>query len=308
MRTLLEAVRNRFLIGYIFAYAAALWYMGRQPGFEAGEIIATLVIAGVLLSSLALLFTRKAETLPIAVRAPGRELAAVLVYMVPLAVFLVWGMDALRSSVTSEPGQSLTIAAAKLLAFVVLPAALLMRGWGYRMGELTPVGLGWKQMRPALWMSGATLLMQAVLGRGLHDLRQAQLPAWLAAAAAPLCLLWLALEVGLVEEFFFRALLQTRLARLTGSELSGVIAASAVFGLVHVPGLYLRTAATGEGLASSPSLLGALAYSILFTSVAGFFLGTLWARTRNTAVVVLVHAAADLIPNLLPFLKTWQLY
>jgi membrane protease YdiL (CAAX protease family) len=121
-------------------------------------------------------------------------------------------------------------------------------------------------------------------------------------------LLWLALEVGLVEEFFFRALLQTRLARLTGSELSGVIAASVLFGLVHVPGLYLRTAATQEALAASPSLASALAYSILITSVAGFFLGILWARTRNLAVVVVVHAAGDLIPNLLPFLRAWHLY
>lgn len=307
MRTLLKAARNKFLIVYILAYAASLFYMSRQPGFEPEEAIATLLIAGVLLSSLALLFTRKTEALPLAVKSPGRELTALLLYMVPLAGFLVWGMDALRQGVSSEPAQSLVIAAAKLTAFVVLPAVLLMRGWGYRATELAPVRFGWKPLRPGLWMSAAGLLMQAALGRGLHDLTQAQVPGWLAAIAAPFCLLWLALEVGLVEEFFFRALLQTRVSRLTGSELSGVVAASVLFGLIHVPGLYLRTAVTGEGLAASPSLAGALAYSILVTSVAGFFLGILWARTRNLGVVVIVHAAVDLIPNLLPFLRALHL-
>ena len=43
----------------------------------------------------------------------------------------------------------------------------------------------------------------------------------------------------------------------------------------------------------------AIGYSIVITSVAGFFLGVLWARTRNFLVLVLVHAAADLLPNTL---------
>jgi membrane protease YdiL (CAAX protease family) len=51
----------------------------------------------------------------------------------------------------------------------------------------------------------------------------------------------------------------------------------------------------------------AVGYSIVVTSVAGFFLGVLWARTRNFAVVVVVHAAADLLPNVLPTLRSLQL-
>jgi membrane protease YdiL (CAAX protease family) len=63
---------------------------------------------------------------------------------------------------------------------------------------------------------------------------------------------------------------------------------------------------TQEGL-QHPSLLMAVGYSIVVTSVAGFFLGALWARTRNFAVVVVVHAAADLLPNVLPTLRSLQL-
>jgi len=218
------------------------------------------------------------------------------------------GAGALRSAVPEEPAQSVVIAVVKLTLFVAIPAALLTRGWGYRVGELSPVGMRWKALKPALWMSLAVLVMQTVLGRGLRDLGHAQVPAWLAAIAAPLAFAWLLLEVGLVEEFFFRVLLQTRLARVCGSELGGILAAATLFGLVHAPGFYLRTSATLEALGPSPSLATAVAYSLVVTSVAGIFLGVLWARTRNLAVLVIVHAAADLIPNLLPFLKAWSLH
>ena len=308
MRTLLKAVGNRFLIAYVLTYAVALWHLSRQPGFELGEALAVLVIVGILLSSLAWLFTRKAEPLPLTVKSPGKELVVLFLWMAPICAYLVWGAGVLRSAVPEEPAQSLVILVVKLALFVALPAALLLRGWGYRVGELASVGMRWQQLKPALWMSLAVLVMQGVVGRGLRDLGQAQVPGWLAAVAAPLAFSWLLLEVGLVEEFFFRVLLQTRLARLCGSELGGILAASTLFGLLHAPGFYLRTSSTLEALGPSPSLATALAYSLVVTSVAGIFLGVLWARTRNLAVVVIVHAAADLIPNLLPFLKAWHLH
>ena len=51
----------------------------------------------------------------------------------------------------------------------------------------------------------------------------------------------------------------------------------------------------------------AVGYSVVVTSVAGFFLGLLWARTKNLAVLVFVHAAGDLLPNILPTLQAWGL-
>ena len=90
------------------------------------------------------------------------------------------------------------------------------------------------------------------------------------------------------------------------SEIGGIVIASVLFGLLHAPGLYLRTAGTQEALGANPSLLSAVGYSFVITSVAGFFLGTLWARTRNFAVVVLVHVATDLLPNLVPIVKAWR--
>jgi len=51
----------------------------------------------------------------------------------------------------------------------------------------------------------------------------------------------------------------------------------------------------------------AVGYSIVMTSLAGLFVGVLWLRTRNFAVVVLVHAAGDLLPNLVPWIRTFHL-
>jgi hypothetical protein len=99
----------------------------------------------------------------------------------------------------------------------------------------------------------------------------------------PLVFLWLVLEVSVVEEFFFRVLLQSRLSAALRSELGGIVLMSLIFGLVHAPGLYLRTSVTQEGLSAHPSFPMAVGYSIVITSVAGFFLGVLWARTRNFA-------------------------
>ncbi len=87
------------------------------------------------------------------------------------------------------------------------------------------------------------------------------------------------------------------------SKTGGIVLASLFFGLVHAPGLYLRTSRTGEALGSSPSLLLAVGYAIVAISPTGFFLGTLWSRTRNLAIVVIIHGMGDLPSNVVEFVR-----
>jgi membrane protease YdiL (CAAX protease family) len=47
--------------------------------------------------------------------------------------------------------------------------------------------------------------------------------------------------------------------------------------------------------------------TVVVMSVAGLFLGTLWARTRNLPLVVVVHAATDLVPQLVDVSRTLRL-
>jgi uncharacterized protein len=113
------------------------------------------------------------------------------------------------------------------------------------------------------------------------------------------------LEVGLVEEFFFRALVQSRLAAAFKSEVSGTVLMSLIFGLAHAPGFIFRHAGELEGRGPHPSALDAVAYSIVVLAVSGITFGVIWARTRNLFALMLVHAAGDLLPNFGSFIRTW---
>jgi uncharacterized protein len=302
-----SSIRPRTYVGAYFAlWAAVLILLRTFAGFEASEALAALVILGVIFPALAVLATRRVSALPHVVRQPGIETVVLVVYLVVIAWVLVSGFG-LVARVKAEPLHSVVLLSVKLVAFVVVPAAIMSALGHYRLAELMPISLRWHDLRPALWMSLAALLMQSVLGRGLHDIREAHLPVSVLAVAAPLSFTWLMIEVGVVEEFFFRALLQERLAAALRSPWGGLLVGTVLFGLVHAPGLYLRPAATQEALGSHPSLLMAVGYSIVLTSLAGLFLGVLWMRTKNFAVLVIVHAAGDLLPNLVPWVKAFHL-
>jgi uncharacterized protein len=115
------------------------------------------------------------------------------------------------------------------------------------------------------------------------------------------------IEVGLVEEFFFRALVQSRLAAWFKSEVSGVVLMSLAFGLAHAPGFIFRKAGAVEGLGANPSALDATAYSIVVLAVSGILFGVMWARTKNLVALMLLHAAGDLLPNFAEFVNVWHI-
>jgi membrane protease YdiL (CAAX protease family) len=302
-----SSIRSATYVGAYFAlWATVLVLLRNLQGFDASEALVAVVILGVIFPALALLATRRLAPLRYVVRQPGIETIALLLYLVAIAWSLVSGFSRI-ARIETEPLHSVALLGAKLLAFVVIPAAITSALGHYRIAELMPISLRWRDLRPALWMSLAALLMQSVLGRGLHDIREAHLPAWVLAVATPLSFVWLMIEVGVVEEFFFRVLLQERLAAVLRSPWGGLVVAALLFGLVHAPGFYLRPAATQEALGSHPSLFMAVGYSIVLTSLAGLFLGVLWMRTKNFAVMVIAHAATDLLPNLVPWVKSFHL-
>jgi len=295
------------LVAYLVLYAATLYAMVRFGGFDAGDSMGVFAVLGVGFSFLAWLLTIGITPLPYRVREPGRELQLLLLYMVPLAVFIAYGFGAIHGWVPGEPADSLVILVAKLALFVAIPAWLMISRFGYSMRELAPLSLPTSHILAFVGVGALLLVFQSVAGRGLRDIAAAKVSGDTLLYGMPFVFVWLALEVGVVEEFFFRVLLQSRLSAKLRSELGGIVLMALLFGLVHAPGLYLRTSVTQEGLSGHPSIWMAIGYSIVITSVAGFFLGVLWARTRNFLVLILVHAAADLLPNTLPTLRAFHL-
>lgn len=92
------------------------------------------------------------------------------------------------------------------------------------------------------------------------------------------------LMAGFFEEFFFRALLQTRLARLAKSEADGMLISSVLFGLYHLPSRIIQTDGNWGH---------AFALTLSAQMVISPILGLLWARSRNLALPVFVHSFMD---------------
>lgn len=295
------------LVGYLALYAAMLLAMHQAGNFDVSESLLVLAILGFGFSLAAWLLAIRVKPLEYSIKEPTKEVAAIIAYLALLIVFITWGLGFLHRYFPADPANAIAILAAKLIVAVVIPAIIMRALFGYSFRELAPMAAPMRHVLAALGMSGLLLAFQAVLGRGLRDIASAHLPASTLVFGFPLVFLWLALEAGVVEEFFFRVLLQSRLSAVVKSELGGIVLMSLLFGLAHAPGLYLRTGLTQEGLPAHPSLLMAVGYSIVIVSVAGFFLGVLWARTRNFALIVVVHAMGDLLPNLLPTLRSLRL-
>jgi membrane protease YdiL (CAAX protease family) len=92
------------------------------------------------------------------------------------------------------------------------------------------------------------------------------------------------LTAGVLEEFFYRAWLQTRLERLIGVG-PAVVAQALLFAAMHVGHITAHPAGLVTGVA------GALAVQGVF----GLMQGVLWARYRNIWVIVAIHAVTNLV-------------
>jgi membrane protease YdiL (CAAX protease family) len=158
-----------------------------------------------------------------------------------------------------------------------------------------------------LAISGVMLVFQYFAGNAASPLRRGDLSAAQLWLGVPLAFVWLAIEAGLVEEFFFRGLLQARLAAWFRSEVAAVVLMALTFAVAHAPGMIFRGAGVVEGLGANPSALDAIAYTITTIGPIAILFGFIWARTKNLFALILIHAAIDLFPNVTPLVRAWGL-
>lgn len=158
-----------------------------------------------------------------------------------------------------------------------------------------------------LVVGAAFVLVQYLLGSEFRRLLAGNYAERHVLAGSLVAFAWMSPEAGLVEEFFFRWYLQSRLTAWTGSHVSAIFLSALVFGLAHAPGMWLRGAGVEEGIGSAPSLATALAYSIATQGVAGLVFGVLWARTRSFALVVALHGLADTPAHTASLMDAWGL-
>jgi membrane protease YdiL (CAAX protease family) len=288
---------------YLAVWAAATAYLGVK-GADWTLPSISLAVFGAALPALSMALTRKAAAAPIVVQRPTLELWVLLGFLVVYAVaFLGWGMSATRAVVSAGREQESLVLIVKLIVHVGMPA-ILLAALGARLAPLFNSGIGRPGFWPPLLILGAIILaFMCVVSPALSEIAALHASAATLAWAAPAAFVWLALEAGLCEEFLFRAVLQTRLAAVLKSEAGAVVTGALLFALAHVPGLYLRGHPGVDGYSTDP--VQVIAFTVAVLSPVALLFGTLWARTRSLLLIVLLHAAVDVLPNLTEFIRTW---
>ena len=305
----------RILAVGLILYACAFAILLRNKSFEPAGAIVVLVVFGGIFPLLAWAATFRAVPLSISVRPSTSALIALTGYVLLLSVYLIGGPQWIdqhlpHSWVDSARIRFLLALAKKLAVFVAIPFVIFRFAFGYRARDFGIQREGLRalcgsHLPVVLVVGGAFLCFQYFFSGGGAAFRHEHFTAFQLFIGLPLCFVWLFVEAGLVEEFFFRGLVQSQFAAAFKSEVSGVVLMSLIFGLAHAPGFIFRHAGEVEGLGSNPSAVDSIAYSIVVLAVSGITFGIIWARTKNLFALMLIHAAGDLLPNFAGFVRTW---
>ncbi len=304
-----HAGRNAFLV-LAAAWLAAIAVLA-VGGRSVEEPIALLVIFGLALPGLALLVCRGLPKLPAPQRVArdGTLIAALVLLIAAYLAFKAPIFTALFGQMSDPRWSSVVNSLLKLVFFVAVPLATYAI-WG----GLSPRGLGltWppggssgRSLLAFLAIGGALTAIQLTMGHGARPLMDGTLAHRHWVLGLLFCFLWMSVEAGVVEETFFRVILQSRLAAITRSQAAGIFLSALLFGLAHAPGLWLRGAGAIEGLGAAPSLPVAAAYSVATMALAGIVFGVLWMRTRNWLLLIALHGLGDALSNTASFMGTW---
>jgi len=307
--------RNFILISGLILYCGAFAVLLGNKNFEVAGALVVLVVFGIVLPLIAWIATRSAIPLSISINPGASELIVLSGYIIALSLYLIGGPQWIDKHLPSEWTDSVRIKsvimlAKKLIVFVAISFAIFRFSFGYRVRDFGVQREGLRALRGShlpvvLVVGGVFVAFQYFFSGGGASFRHGHFTAYQLIVGLPLCFIWLFVEAGLVEEFFFRALFQSQLAIAFKSEVGGVVLMSLIFGLAHAPGFIFRHAGEVEGLGPHPDAFDAVAYPIVVLAVSGVTFGVVWARTKNLLALMLIHAAGDLLPNFASFIRTW---
>ncbi len=302
-----------YSIGGIAIYSLSVFLLLSRYGFSLKDLFPHFLSVGIIWSCLAWLLIRDQQQPTLRPPLPGE--LYLLLLLISWVVFYVvigteWFNKLAPADWLNDPRMvSIWVMSKKLLVFVLIPFLL------YKYSGFSATDFGIQKLRlssvnlPSLIY--LVLLIAAIIGFQLffskngNYLRETGLSTQQIFWGIPLCLLYLLVDVGLVEEFFFRVIMQSRLTALTKSAAGGIVLSSLLFALIHLPGLLLRNAES-EGTESGSILFWA-SYCISYMGLAGVFLGIIYHRTKNLFYIMILHALVDLVPNLHGFLKDWNI-
>lgn len=188
-----------------------------------------------------------------------------------------------------------------IIAFLIFPAVLLTVGLVVKKTSVTSLwqGVGDLVVFALAYLLNRYYFRQKVYWFNQHNISKqlmTSLPAIIIVAFLDSPLLAVAdfkvkfqvivicLLVGLAEEYIFRGLLLSLFLKLFHKNVYGsVIASSTLFGLLHL----INLKALSIGYVSS---------QVLFAMAIGIIFGTIYVKTNNLGIVILLHALRDMFP------------
>jgi len=308
-------LRNKYVLFFLAIYLISLlllYFNFHQP---VKDTLVVFIFVGVVFSLLAWLLVK--DNSPAIPDRPAFNNEWIVVAGLVLFFFFYvtygtgWINQLIPASVKDVAWKNdIAVTVKKLLVFVIIPFFIYksfgfsVKDFGLRLSKKEIFSR--KHFITFIVLSIAALSFQYFLSGGAASVREGQFSFIRLLTGLPVLFIWLFIEAGLVEEFFFRALLQSRIAVLLKSQVAGIVISGLIFGLAHAPGLYLR-GAESEGVSESMPFYFWAAYTITAMSLAGIFLGIVWSRTKNLYLVMAIHAMVDLLPNTADFFHTWGL-
>lgn len=303
-----------FIIAGVVVYLLAVLYLHFLYGESFSGFFIPLAVLGIGFSLLSWVFINPFPS-PSHKAVLHKEAIFIILLVAWIVFYITYGGSLINKLlptawIENPPVYSIIIFLRKLLFFVVVPFSIY-KAFNFSLKDFglkeSPVKLlSVKSLLLISVLSVAALLFQYYAGRGGKDIQSNSFSNTQFIIGLPLCLVYLVFDAGLIEEFFFRGFLQSRLAVLLKSNTGGIVISAIIFGLVHAPGLYLRGAGS-EGIEEQMPFLYFAAYTISFMSIAGVFLGIIYSKTKNLWLVMIIHAMVDLLPNFADFIHTWNI-
>lgn len=301
------AWRQLPIIAAIILWLAGLGVLASNPNpIPSLQLpIASGVLFGGLFSWLAYRLTHNVTRASVEVLDPRRSLMIQGAYLMIFSVVVLgWGLGAVADLALSERERALVVGAIKIVTMALIPLLMLRIGGD----AIAPLFRSELPRRRLIGLAVAFccifLVVMALVTPSLGLLKQLQPTVTQAILGAAITIIWVTFTAGVTEEVMFRGVLQTRLEAVLSSAAACLVVGAVVFAVAHVPGLYLR--GDQAAMMGVPvTLPNAIAYAITVLGPPGVFFGILWMRTRSLALLIVVHAAIDVLPNVPEIIELW---
>lgn len=310
---MIQLLLNKYFIIFILIYAGSIAILNFMDQ-SLTDLLSIFICFGIILPLASLLLIKNNVAAINHKPSFKRECFFIIGLILFFTWYITYGTAVINKLIPAEVlatpwKKEIAVLIKKLVVFVAVPfflyktAGFTLNDFGFSKKNLS---FSRKRLFAFFILSVLVLLYQYFFSGGAKSIRDGQFTIIQLIKGLPLLFAWLFIEAGLIEEFFFRAVLQSRISVLLKSPVAGILLSGLIFGLAHAPGLYLR-GAESEGINEQLPFGFWAAYTISAMSLAGIFLGITWHRTKNIYLVMALHAMVDLLPNFNEFLHTWHI-